>query len=254
MKLKTILVDDEPRGLSALKKLLELNCPEVEVIATCSNADEAVEQIDALQPQLVFLDIAMPQKNAFDLLQGIGSFNFEIIFVTAHNNYMLQAFRYSAVDYLLKPVEHNLLVDAVERVVKRVEQKQRNPYNEALLHNLHHHSAPEKMKLCIPSVRGFQVVILSELLYCESSSNYTNFYFINRPMICSARPMHEYEKLLSDRGFVRVHKSFVVNLEHVTEYIRGEGGSLVLSNGMQLEVSRRKKDYFLNRMREYYKY
>lgn len=254
MKLKTILVDDEPRGLSALQKLLQYNCPEVEVIATCSNADDAAEKIEALKPQLVFLDIAMPRKNGFDLLESLSGTDFEIIFVTAHNNYMLQAFRYSAVDYLLKPVEHNLLTESVRRAVKRAEQKNEGNERDTLLHNMRNHAAPEKMKLCIPSLKGFQVVTLSEIIYCESSSNYTNFHFKSRPVICASRPIHEYESLLTDGGFVRVHKSFLVNLEHVTEYIRGEGGSIMLSNGQQVEVSRRKKDHFLNRMREFYKY
>jgi two-component system LytT family response regulator len=121
--IKTILVDDEPRGLSALQKLLEYNCPEIEIIGLCSSADEAKEKITELKPELVFLDIAMPEKNGFDLLNDIDPIRFEIIFVTAHDDFMLQAFRFSAVDYLLKPVENNLLVDAVNRAATRIEEK-----------------------------------------------------------------------------------------------------------------------------------
>lgn len=252
-KLKTILVDDEPRGLSALQKLLQFNCPEVDVIASCSSADEAAEQIELLKPQLVFLDIAMPKKNAFDLLQALSSIQFEIIFVTAHQDYMAQAFKYSAVDYLLKPVEHNLLMDAVKRAVKRIESKSESNL-PVLLHNIQHHARPEKMKLCIPSLKGFQVINLAEIIYCEASSNYTNFHIVNRPLICTSRPIHEYESLLEDASFVRVHKSFLVNLEHIKEYIRGEGGSLILSNSHEVEVSRRKKDLLMTRMKEFYKF
>jgi two-component system LytT family response regulator len=116
------------------------------------------------------------------------------------------------------------------------------------------HDGPQKMKICITSLKGFQVVNLSDILYCEASSNYTNFHFTNRTVICASKPIHEYEELLADCNFIRIHKSCVINLDHVKEYLRGEGGTVVLSNGQQLEVSRRKKEAFMNRMKEYYKY
>lgn len=250
----TILVDDEPRGLTALQRLLEMNCPEIQVVGLCSSADEAKARIPELQPSLVFLDIAMPEKNGFDLLQEISPVSFEIIFVTAHDDFMLQAFRFSAVDYLLKPVERDLLTDAVQRAVKRIEEKSTGVNLDTLLYNLREREGGQKQKICIPSLKGFQVVPLSDILYCEASSNYTNFHFANRSLICASRPIHEYEDLLADAHFVRVHKSIVINLEHVKEYIRGEGGTVVLSNGHRVEVSRRKKDAFITRMKEYYKY
>lgn len=252
--IKTILVDDEPRGLSSLKKLLEFNCPEVEIIATCSSADEAVEKIKELKPQLVFLDINMPQKSGFDLLNEIDKRDFEIIFVTAHNNYMLQAFQYSAVDYLLKPVDEDLLKQAVSRAAQKSETKQEAGSLETLLHNIAQKENPAKMKLCISSLKGFQVVEIQDIIYCEANSNYTNFHFTNRPLICTSKPIHEYETLLSDQNFVRIHKSFVVNLQHVTEYIRGEGGSVVLSNGQEIEVSRRKKELLMSKMKAFFKF
>src|SRR5688572_21656232 len=253
-KIRTLLVDDEPRGLSSLQKLLEFNCPELEIIATCSSADEAKEKIAQLDPALVFLDIAMPEKTGFDLLNEIGDIHFEIIFVTAHNDFLLQAFRFSAVDYLLKPVEDNLLTDAVKRAAKRIEERSTGDHMETLLHNLRNREGSQKMKMCIPSIKGFQVVKLSEIIYCEASSNYTLFHFTDRPSICASKPIHEYEGLLEDCGFVRIHKSFVINLEHVKEYVRGEGGIVILSNGQDLEVSRRKKEFFMTRMKEFYKY
>lgn len=252
--IRTILVDDEPRGLSALQKLLEFNCPEVEIAGLCSSADEAMIQIAALKPDLVFLDIAMPEKNGFDLLHEISPVNFEIIFVTAHDDFMLQAFRFSAVDYLLKPVENNLLVDAVRRAAKRIEEKSSGSNLETLLYNIRSKEGGQKMKMCITSLKGFQVVKLSDIIYCEASSNYTNFHFTDRALICASKPIHEFEDLLADCNFIRIHKSIVINLEHVKEYIRGEGGTVVLSNGQKVEVSRRKKESFIARMKEYYKY
>lgn len=253
-KITTILVDDEPRGLSSLHKLLEFNCPQLDIVAGCGSADEAKEKIQLLKPQLVFLDIAMPEKTGFDLLHELGNIHFEIIFVTAHNDFMLQAFRFSAVDYLLKPVEDNLLTEAVKRAIRKIEDKSTGNNVDILMHNLQSKDSAQKMKICIPSLKGFQVVNLSEIVYCEASTNYTNFHFTNRPVICASKPIHEFESLLEDSGFLRIHKSFVINLEHVKEYIRGEGGTVILSNGHDVEVSRRKKELFINRMKAFYKY
>ena len=252
--LRTILVDDEPRGLNSMQKLLQMNCPDVDVISACSNVDSAIEKIKELKPDLVFLDIAMPVKNGFDLLKELKEIQFEVIFVTAHNQFMIEAFHFSAIDYLLKPVEDELLVDAVKRAKKRIIEKAGSKNIEAFLYNVQQNQSPQNMKLCIPSLKGFQVVELNDILYAESSGNYTNFHFANKHLICSSKPMHEYEELLSDAGFVRIHKSCLVNLLHVKEYIRGKGGSVKLSSGQELEVARRKKDLFLSKMKQYYKY
>ncbi|RXK58714.1 response regulator transcription factor [Lacibacter luteus] len=254
MDLKAVLIDDEPRGLSSMQKLLQINCPDVIVSGSFTDANEAIEHIRALNPDLIFLDIAMPVKSGFELLNELKGENFEVIFVTAHNQYMVEAFHFSAIDYLLKPVEDNLLIDAVERAKRRIEKNSGNKNIETFLHNLTQKQSPQKMRLCIPSLKGFQVIELDEILYAESSGNYTNLYFSNSKMVCTSKPMHEYEKLLEDAGFVRIHKSVLVNLKHVKEYFRGEGGSVILSNGHELEVSRRKKDLLIEKMKEYYKF
>ena len=252
--LRTILIDDEPRGLNSLQKLLELNYPDVVMHATCTNVDDAIEKIQQLHPDLIFLDIAMPVKNGFDLLKGLRDVLFEVIFVTAHNQFMVEAFHFSAVDYLLKPVDDELLIDAVKRAKKRIIEKSGSKNIETFLHNMKQKQTPQNMKLCIPSLKGFQVVELNDILYAEAAGNYTNFYFTNDPLICTSKPIHEYEELLADAGFVRIHKSYLVNLLHVKEYLKGEGGSVILSNGTEVEVARRKKDIFLSKMKEYYKY
>ena len=252
--LRTILIDDEPRGLNSMQKLLQMNCPEVEIIATSTNVDDAIEKIRTLKPVLVFLDIAMPVKNGFDLLKQLDEIFFEVIFVTAHNNFMVEAFHFSAIDYLLKPIDDELLADAVKRAKRRIDEKTGGKNIETFLYNVQQKKTPQNMKLCIPSLKGFQVVELTEILFAESSGNYTNFHFNNKQVLCSSKPMHEYEELLSDAGFIRIHKSHLVNLLHVKEYIRGEGGSILLSNGKELEVSRRRKEFFLGKMKEYYKF
>lgn len=252
--LRTILVDDEPRGLTSMQKLLQLNCPDVNIVATSTSVDEAAEKIKNLHPDLIFLDIAMPVKNGFELLKELQEFPFEVIFVTAHNQFMIDAFHFSAIDYLLKPIDDDLLIDAVKRAKKRIVEKDGSKNIETFLYNVQQKHSHQNMKLCLPSLKGFQVVELNDILYAESSGNYTNFHFSNKQLICSSKPMHEYEELLKDAGFVRIHKSFLVNLLHVKEYLRGEGGSVILSNGVAIEVSRRKKDIFLAKMKEFYKF
>ncbi len=145
--IKTILVDDEPRGLSSLRRLLELNCPEVQVIGECQDSHGAVEHILVLKPDLVFLDIAMPEKNGFELLNGLGPIRFEIIFVTAHNEFTVQAFKYSAVDYLLKPVDEDLLIEAVKRAARRIAGISSVGKIDTFLHNLQRVPTPGDMKL-----------------------------------------------------------------------------------------------------------
>ena len=252
--IRTILVDDEPRGLNTLKKLLQEYCPDLKIVAECGDAASAKEKIELLEPQLVFLDISLPEKSSFDLLAELDKIDFEIIFVTAHHQYTLQAFHYSAVDYLVKPIDEDLLADAVKRAVKRITASSINNNITTLLHNIQKPAQAQDMKLCIPSLKGFQVVELKDMLYCEASGSYTNIYFADKSNICSAKPIYEYEELLSDAGFVRIHKSYLVNLSHIAEYIRGEGGSVMLSNGKEIEVSRRKKEFFLSKMKTHYKY
>ncbi|MEP6748126.1 MAG: LytTR family DNA-binding domain-containing protein [Bacteroidota bacterium] len=253
--IKTILVDDEPRGLTSLQKMLGLHCPDLEIIALCENADEARNNIMQYKPALVFLDIAMPGKNGFDLLEELPSIDFEIVFTTAHNTYMQQAFHFSAMDYLLKPVDTDLLIAATDRVIKRLANKNGRQPVETFLHNGRHGDSNSKKKLCIPSLKGFQVVDMADIIYCEAAGNYTNFIIAGKlPVICASRPIHEYDALLDDSGFIRVHKSYLINMGHIREYQRGEGGSVVLSNGFAAEVSRRKKDEFIAKMKEFFKY
>lgn len=252
--IKTILVDDEPRGLASLQKLLQINCSDVHVVAGCTSVEEAKTKIEQLKPELVFLDIAMPVKNGFELLKELKEISFEVIFVTAHNQFMIDAFHFSAIDYLLKPVDDELLVNAVNRAKKRITEKTGSKNIETFIHNVQQKKSPLNMKLCLPSLKGFQVVELNQILYAESSGNYTNFYFTSLPRVCVSKPIHEYEMLLEDAGFVRIHKSYIINLLHMKGYIRGEGGTVILSNQKELDVSRRKKDLLILKMKELFKY
>jgi len=249
-----ILVDDELRGLDALNTMLRLYCPQVEVLASCSSADEAKARIAALKPRLLFLDIAMPGKSGLDLLEELNDISFEVIFTTAYNDYLLPALHFSAVDYILKPVESDLLIGAVKRAEKRIAEKEEARPLETLLHNIRQFTSPFGMRLCIPSLKGLQVVPVKEIVYGEAKGNYTHLFFENGALVCASKPIHEYEALLQDCGFIRIHKSYLINIMHVKEYRRGIGGSVILSNNFEAEVSRRKKDLLIEKMQQYFKF
>jgi two-component system LytT family response regulator len=252
--MKAILVDDEPDGIRTLKKLLELHCPEVEIAATCSSAIIAEQKLKEIRPDLVFLDVQMPGKSGLDMLAELPEKDFEVIFVTAHNEYVLQALQFSAVDYLMKPVDEDRLVEAVERVKKRLKEEKDGLQAEALLHNINKAGSPMEMRLCLPTLKGFTIVKLEEIVYCEAQRSYTIFRLVNNKTIVISKPLFDYDRILADTVFLRIHKSFLINLIHVKEYIRGEGGTVVMSNGMEIEVSRRKKELFLAKVKENFKY
>jgi two-component system LytT family response regulator len=252
--MKAILVDDEPDGIRTLKKMLEMHCPQVEVTGTCSNAETAKQQVSEASPDVVFLDIQMPGKSGLELLTELAEQNFEVIFVTAHNEYMLQALQYSAADYLLKPVDEDRLIEAVERVEKRTEAGKKEERNKALLHNLGQAGNPSEMRLCLPTLKGFIVLKLDEIIYCEAERSYTVFHLEGNKTVTVSKPLVEYDQVLKDTSFLRIHKSFLINLHHVKEYQRGEGGIVIMTNNAEIEVSRRKKDQFLMKVREVFRF
>ena len=251
--MKAILVDDEPDGIRTLKKMLESHCPNVEVAATCSNAVMAKQELERVRPDVVFLDIQMPGKSGLDLLTEMPEKEFEVIFVTAHNEYMLQALQYSAADYLLKPVDEDRLIEAVQRVETRI-QAEKKEWTETLMHNLNKAGSPSEMKLCLPTLKGFIVVKLDDNIYCEAERSYTIFHLDGKRTVTVSKSLIEYDNLLQETQFFRIHKSFLVNLNHIKEYQRGEGGLVIMNDNAEIEVSRRKKEFFLNRMKELYKY
>lgn len=252
--MKAILVDDEPDGVRTLQRLLEVHCPEVQIAATCSSALAAKETILQTNPDVVFLDIQMPGKSGLDLLTELAGKEFEVIFVTAHNEYMLQALQYSAADYLLKPVDEDRLIEAVQRVKTRLDAGKKADHRTALLHNLSKTGSPSEMRLCLPTLKGFIVLKLEEIIYCEAERSYTVFHLEGNRTVTVSKPLLEYDQILTDTPFLRIHKSFLINLHHVKEYYRGEGGTVIMSNNAEIEVSRRKKDQFLMKVKEVFRY
>jgi two-component system, LytTR family, response regulator len=252
--IKALIVDDEKLSRNTLKKLLELYCPTIEVIAECESAEDAQKKVDLLNPDLVFLDVAMPGKNGLDFLKDLGDVPFEVIFVTAHDKYILQAIRFAAVDYLQKPVVEEQLITAVANASKRINQKTANLQVQAFIHNMQPKISVQEVQLCIPTIKGFQVVQIGDVVYCEAENTYTYIHFNDNKKILASRPLMDYEMLLQDSLFFRIHKSTLVNMKHIKEYQKGEGGFVIMSNGKALEVSRRKKEAFVQKMKEVFKF
>lgn len=251
--MKAILVDDETDGIRTLQKMLATHCPQVEVAASFSSAVTAAREIPRYAPDLLFLDIQMPGKTGLDLLAELSPKDFEVIFVTAYNEYMLQALQFSAVDYLLKPVDEDRLIEAVQRAEIKLKEGKKGIQPDTLLYNIEKAGNPIDMRLCLPTFKGFIILKLPEVLYCEAERSYTVFVLEDGKTITVSKPLAEYESLLKDAGFFRVHKSFLVNLIHVREYHRGEGGFVIMSNKAEIEVSRRKKDLFLEKVKQIFK-
>ncbi|MEM6965767.1 MAG: LytTR family DNA-binding domain-containing protein [Bacteroidota bacterium] len=248
-KITAIIVDDEQDSRETLRNYLEKYCPQVLSLAECANIQEAQAAILKHQPQLVFLDIEMPRGNAFDLLEKWGDINFEIIFITAFSQYAVQAFNLSAAHYLLKPVDIEELEKAVENVALRIAEKDQLSHAKILLENMAALNAQNR-KLVLPLMEGFEVVRMSEVLYCEAMDNFTCFYFTNGKKATICRNLKFYEKALTNFGFCRVHRSHIINLEYVKRYIKGKGGTVILENGKQIIVSNNKKTELVKRIKD----
>ena len=244
-----IIVDDERDSRETLQNYLGKYCSQVELLTSCTNIKEARDAILKYQPELVFLDIEMPHGNAFDLLEQWGEIDFEIIFVTAFSQYAVQAFNLSAAHYLLKPVDIEELEKAVAQVEQRLQAKDQLNHAQVLLDNLAAVNAQHR-KVVLPLMEGFDVVKMSEVLYCEAQDNFTCFYFTDGRQSLICRSLKFYEAALTEFGFCRIHRSFMVNLEYVRRYIKGKGGSVVLENGKELLVANSKKEELVRRIIE----
>jgi two-component system, LytTR family, response regulator len=242
--LKTIIVDDEPDCCETLSMLLERYCPEVGVTAVCNSGAAALLAIPEQKPQLVFLDIEMPHMNGFQLLEQLPAIDFELVFTTSYDQYAIKAIRFSALDYLLKPVDREELRQAVQKVFKR-QQAPLPQQLEILLQKLHQ---PTISKIAIPTLEGLQMIPVASIINCKSDSNYTTLFLKGKQKITASRTLKEVEEMLEGLPFLRVHQSHLVNLDEVTKYVRGEGGYLVMSDGSSVDVARSRKELLLQKL------
>jgi two-component system LytT family response regulator len=252
--IRTIIVDDEPSAVSVLASLLKKNCREdVEVLATTYSAFEAKDLIHSHQPDLVFLDIEMPGLTGLDIVRSFENPSFRTVFVTAHDNYAVEAFELSAVNYLLKPVGPESVVKTIIKIkeeITRNENNWREPIRklESLLNKYANHYGN---KVGIAMADKIVFIEVTEILYCEAHSAYTYVHMIDGRKLTASKPLYYFEVLLSNYRFFRIHHSFLINLNRVKEFQRNDGGYVILDNQTYLEVSRRKRSEFLDALNNF---
>ncbi len=247
-KLRSIIIDDEKDSRQILQNYIGKYCPNVIVVGEAANIKDGQDAIEAESPDLIFLDIEMPFGNAFDLLENINAIDFEIIFVTAFSEYAIQAFNRSAVHYILKPVDIDELILAVSKAKDRLQEKASFDHTRLLLDNISSGNK-QQQKIALPLLDGFEVVKLEDIIYCEANDNFTEFHFVNgnKSMIC--RKLKFYEENLKSLGFCRVHRSFIINLDFVKRYIKGKGGTIIMSNDKEIQLANARKQLFLDMFR-----
>tara|TARA_R110000850_G_scaffold150497_1_gene273290 strand:+ start:209931 stop:210680 length:750 start_codon:yes stop_codon:yes gene_type:complete len=245
MNLKAIIVEDETHSLETLKNLLEKFCEGVEVIGLASSVKEALEVIQKSQPDVVFMDIELQSGTGFDILTQLPEINFEVIFTTAFDQYAIKAVKFSSLDYLLKPIDLEELQQAVE---KAKQAKNRVEYNQQLKTLLQNINQPKLSKICLATADGFEFISTSEILYCEAGGSYTTFVLINGKKLLVSKHLKEYENMLADQHFMRVHNSYLINLKEVKKYVKADGGYIVMNNEDIVSISRGKKDTFIEAM------
>jgi len=244
--IKAIIIDDEIHCQKTLSILLREYCPEVQVIGQCDSAEKGIEAIKKLKPDLVFLDIEMPHMNGFEMLEKFSEINFAVVFTTGYDQYAIKAFRFSALDYLLKPIDHEELRKAVQKVNQHLQHPLPQQL-EILLQKIHSQS-PMITKVALPTMEGLQMIPVESIISCASDRNYTVLFLKNKQKITVSKILKEIEELLVEYSFLRVHHSFIVNLNEITRYVKGEGGYLVMSDGSSIDVSRSRKDILLQKL------
>ncbi|MBL0340774.1 MAG: response regulator transcription factor [Bacteroidetes bacterium] len=239
-----IIVEDEKRSAKLLVNLLEEYCADVEVVGIAATVAEGFQLIKKKAPDVIFLDIEMQKETGFDLLNKFDEIKFEIIFTTAFENYALKAIKFCAIDYLLKPIDVDELKVAIEKVIRIQQKNTLNKKLEAFIQNMRSNN-PSQFQIALPSTDGMSIVRVSEILYLKSDRQYTIFCLTSGEKILTSKNLGEYEELLLEHNFFRAHHSSLINLNEVKKYSRGEGGYALMSNGDQIDISKRKKEAFL---------
>lgn len=241
-QIKAIIVDDEAKALKSIEMIINQHCENVKIVGLANSVNEAEELIELHSPNLVFLDVEMPEANGFELLERVNPRNFEVIFVTAYNHHALKAIKYSAFDYILKPVDIDEIITSVEKASNKIHSAERiDPRFEVLLNNL---KSSNPKKLAIPFSEGLEFLDISQIIRLEADRSYTSFFMANRKTILVSKSMKEYEILEQD-SFFRIHRSHLINLKHIKKFYKRDGGEVEMSDGAILPVSRQKKTEFM---------
>lgn len=245
--IRAVIAEDEPLNINILKKILEKHCENVEVVGTATSVKKAVEVIKETEPDVLFLDIEMPPHKGFEVLEKFPKVNFDVIFITAHEEYALQAIKFAALDYLLKPIS----IGDVQAALKKVTPRPHGQVNElaSILKEYLRDKEQTFSKIVIPSNDGYNVIDLNHIVYCEACDSYTKIHTSEAKVHLISKPLKEYDELLNDKGFYRVHKSFLVNVNHIRKIIKGIGAAVIMSDKTNIPISMRKKDEFFQSLK-----
>ncbi len=243
--IRTIIIDDEQHGLRALQRALQENCQEVEILELCETPEKGIEKIKVLNPDLVFLDVQMPNLSGFDVLQALSPIDFEVIFVTSFDQYAIKAFKFSALDYLLKPLDVDNLIQAVQRAKHQLGKSGGVHRYQSVLTNIQYKSGKIE-QIAVPTLEGIDFYKTDDIIYCHADGHYTTLYLVGQRKAIVSKTLKDFENLLSGNGFFRVHNSSLINMAHIQKFVRAEGGHVILSEGHHVTVSRRRKDAFLS--------
>ncbi len=241
MNINCVIIDDEPNNVENLQGILTKWCPDVTIVATATNAEDGIEIIKACKPDLVFLDIQMPEQSGFDVLKAFASINFEVIFITAYDQYGIQAIKFSALDYLLKPVDIADVQQAVEKAKAKVSAKQQNHNIENLLAYIKS-TQKESPKIALPTMQETRYVKVDQIVRCEASNNYTTFFMHNGDEVLVCKTLKEFTELLKPYGFQRPHQSHLVNFQYVKSLLKEDGGMLLMEDKNKVPISRQNLD------------
>jgi len=243
--LKAIIIDDELNSRQALSKMVSEFCQGVEIVGEASNFEDGLKAIEMHQPGLVFLDLEMPDSNGLELFSRLKSIDFDVIITTGHQEYAVKAFKTAALDYLLKPVNIEELESAVDRVFEKRKESRSNKNFDIFIQNW---KSNADQQIALASADGLTFLKVKDIIYCRGDGAYTYFFITDGHKITVSKNLKEFEDLLGDKGFFRVHKSYLINLDHMKKYMRGDGGSVQMSNGDYVNVSKRRKESFLTQL------
>lgn len=241
MVINSIIIDDELNNIENFQYLIERYFPDIKVLASSMNADDAIEKINQLKPDLVFLDIQMPGKSGFEVLKAFQKVFFEVIFITAYDKYGIEAIKFSALDYLLKPVIIDELKVAVEKAKTRISEKKQNLKIENLLEFIRN-DRKEHPKIALPALTEIIYVNTNEIIHCEADNNYTMFFLESGEKILVCKSLKEYSDMLKPFGFIRTHQSHLVNIQFVRSFLKEDGGKLLLRNQLKIPISRQNRN------------
>lgn len=246
MELRAIIIEDEQHSRETLLLFLNKYIPDVKVEGTAESVSKGIELVRKHKPDILFLDIEIKEGTSFDILQQLEDVSFEIIFTTAFEHYAIKAIKFSSIDYLLKPIDLDELLEAIEKVKAKRTHLNSSKQVDLLLQSLQSVNSPKN--ICLSTSEGFEFVEISNILYCEASGSYTKFFLNDNQTLLVSKNLKEYENLLSNTNFMRVHNSFLINLKHVNKYVKSDGGYILMDNDKVVSISPKKKDEFIERM------